>query len=322
MALLRTPPACLQVLVIVLLVLVPLYLQDLMPLFIAEFLQIFRRKKQAPHAEDAQKLQEEQMQLISRTPRGPIVGGNWKCNPEKSTSIELLCKAVNKCDTRQCELYVCPSTMHLAYMPGMIENETVLCAQNCNFVGTGAYTGEVAPEQLQDMGVHWVLLGHSERRQHFKEDDQLLLEKMEYALSVGMKVVFAFGEKKSHREQGKTMEFCIQQLQKVKHLLDPARVVLAYEPVWAIGTGLVATPEMAQETHRAIRCWIATNVSTRVAAAIRIQYGGSVSASNAADLASQPDIDGFLVGGASLQPQFIEIVATLVAAKASPNATA
>merc|ERR1711908_98767 len=168
-------------------------------------------------------------------------------------------------------------------------------------------------------GLKWVLLGHSERRELFKEDDGLLATKLAYVLEKGMNCVFCIGEKKEERESGATMEVCKKQLEQIKGMLDPSRVVIAYEPVWAIGTGLTATPEMAQETHRQIRSWIASNVSSAVAEQIRIQYGGSVKASNAPDLAKMPDIDGFLVGGASLKPDFHTIVKATAEAKAAPR---
>eukprot|EP00965_Chrysotila_dentata_P197420 6178174-Pleurochrysis_carterae.AAC.1 len=131
------------------------------------------------------------------------------------------------------------------------------------------------------------------------------------ARNQGMNVVFAIGEKKEERESGQTMEVCIRQLSAVKSLLDPRRVVIAYEPVWAIGTGLVATPEQAQQAHADIRAWIKDNVSARAAKGMRIQYGGSANGKNAPDLSKQPDIDGFLVGGASLKPEFASIVAAI-----------
>merc|ERR550525_585452 len=171
---------------------------------------------------------------------------------------------------------------------------------------------------MKDLGIEWVLIGHSERREYFSESDELLAQKLKYILDAGLKCVFCIGEKLPEREKGleATMAVCIQQMEQIKTLLDPTKVVIAYEPVWAIGTGVTATAEQAQETHAAIRKWISTNVSPDCAAAIRIQYGGSANAKNAPELSACPDIDGFLVGGASLKPEFVDIVKAISEAKA------
>jgi len=200
---------------------------------------------------------------------------------------------------------------------GKFTNDAVVCPQNCSVTGCGAYTGETSVEQLQLLGVSWVLLGHSERRELYGETDALLAKKLACCLKRGQKVVYAIGEKKDERESGRTREVLVSQLTPIKHMLFPKTVVIAYEPVWAIGTGLVATPAMAQETHKEIREWIAENVSEYCAATIRIQYGGSANAKNAPDLSAQPDIDGFLVGGASLKPEFADIVSAISVAKQS-----
>jgi len=252
-------------------------------------------------------------------PRKPIVGGNWKCNPEKVEALEGLIANINACDTEKCDVYVCPSPLHVGLCCGKFTNGALVCPQNCNFKGCGAFTGEMAVEQMLDMGIEWVLIGHSERREYFAESDELLATKLKYILEKGLKCVFAIGEKLPEREKGMeaTMAVCIKQLEQVKDLLDPAKVVIAYEPVWAIGTGVTATPEQAQETHAAIRAWISANVSADVAEGIRIQYGGSANAKNAPDLSACPDIDGFLVGGASLKPEFADIVKAISAAKSA-----
>jgi len=252
--------------------------------------------------------------------RRPIVGGNWKCNPASASKLPELIANINACDTAKCDVYVCPSPLHVALCTGKFTNGAEVAPQNCNFAGTGAYTGEMAVDQMADMGVKWVLLGHSERRGEFglptpKESNALLATKLAYVLEKGLNCVFCIGEPLPIREKGigaVTAE-CIKQLTDVKGMLDPARVVIAYEPVWAIGTGVTASPEQAQETHKAIREWIAKEVSPSVAAGIRIQYGGSANAKNAPDLSAMPDIDGFLVGGASLKPEFAQIVAACAA---------
>jgi triosephosphate isomerase len=255
--------------------------------------------------------------------RTPIVGGNWKCNPDSPDKLDGLIANINACDTSGCEVYVCPSPLHVSYCVGKFTNGAQVAPQNCNFTGCGAYTGEMAVDQMAAMGIQWVLLGHSERRGEFglptpKESNQLLATKLAYVLEKGLNCVFCIGEPLPIREKGldATVAECINQLTDIKGMLDPARVVIAYEPVWAIGTGVTASPEQAQETHAAIRKWIAETVSPDVAAKIRIQYGGSANAKNAPDLSAMPDIDGFLVGGASLKPEFVDIVSAIAKANA------
>merc|ERR1711934_846408 len=254
--------------------------------------------------------------------RTPIVGGNWKCNPTDPAAIDGLIANINACDTSKCEVYVCPSPLHVALVNGKLSSGVKVAPQNCNFTGPGAYTGEMAVDQMAAMGIEWCLIGHSERRGEFglptpAESNQLLATKLAYILEKGLKCVFCIGEPLPVREQGvdAVLAECAKQLEDVKELLDPDRVVIAYEPVWAIGTGVTASPQQAQETHAAIRNWIAQNVSAECAANIRIQYGGSANAANAGELSACPDIDGFLVGGASLKPEFADIVSAISAAK-------
>jgi triosephosphate isomerase len=177
-------------------------------------------------------------------------------------------------------------------------------AQNSHQVSNGAFTGELSVDLLKDLNVDWVILGHSERREIFKESSDLIGDKVAFALKNNLKVIACCGEKLEDRQAGKTMDVVISQLEGITSKITADQwknVVLAYEPVWAIGTGVVATPAQAQETHHQIREWLAKNVSQEVANEVRIQYGGSVNAANCGELQSQPDIDGFLVGGASLK---------------------
>lgn len=248
-------------------------------------------------------------------PRRPIVGGNWKCNPDTPEKLTELIANINACDTSKCDVYVCPSNLHVGMVYDKFTNGAKVAPQNCNFKGCGAFTGEMAVDQMLNMGMEWVLIGHSERRGEFglptpAESPQLMATKLAYILEKGMKCIFAIGEPLPIREKGidAVIEECIKQLVDIKGLLDPAKVVIAYEPVWSIGTGVTASPEQAQETHAAIRKWISENVSPECADGIRIQYGGSANAKNAPDLSKCPDVDGFLVGGASLKPEFAEIV--------------
>jgi len=180
--------------------------------------------------------------------------------------------------------------------------------------GVGAYIGEVSVELFVDSGVRWTLTGHSERRVGFGfpgETSEVVGRKTAAAIKAGMSVIACIGEKLHERESGITMDVCAEQLSAIKAALkeeDWAKVVIAYEPVWAIGTGKVATPQQAEETHAQIREWIANNVSSQVAERVRIIYGGSAKANNCVSLISCPNIDGFLVGGASLLPEFVDII--------------
>jgi len=258
---------------------------------------------------------------VAMRARRPVVGGNWKCNPDSMSQLDGLIKNIQACDTSKCDVYVCPSPIHVAYCSDKFSNGADVTPQNCNFTGCGAYTGEMSVEQMKDLGMNQVLIGHSERRGEFgifpMDDNTTLATKLKYILDAGMKCVFCIGEPKEIREKGLDAVLAEMdvQLKQIYSLLDADKVVIAYEPVWAIGTGLTASPEDAQATHKGIRELISKNASAAVADAIRIQYGGSANAANAADLSAQPDIDGFLVGGASLKPEFKDIVAAISAAK-------
>lgn len=261
--------------------------------------------------------------------RKPVVGGNWKCNPTNPSDLPALVEQMNQCDTLNCDVYACPSPLHVGLVYDKFKGP-VCCPQNCGYMGTGAYTGEMAVEQMQAMGIGWVLIGHSERRGEFgletpAESSELLAKKMQKIKEKGLKCVLAIGEPLPIREKGldEVIKYCAEQLEPCKAYLDPNSVVIAYEPVWAIGTGVSASALQAQETHAALRAWLSKNVSPECADAMRIQYGGSANAKNAAELSACPDIDGFLVGSASLKPEIKDIVAALVAAKcpSAPPAT-
>jgi len=186
-----------------------------------------------------------------------------------------------------------------------------VAAQDVSQYGRGAYTGNITADQLTDANIKWTLTGHSERRSLFGETDQDVALKTKVAVENGLNVMLCIGEQLEERESGKTGEVNARQLQAVVEELTEGQwgnVVIAYEPVWAIGTGKVATPEQAQDTHAEIRDWLAENVSPAVAGATRILYGGSVNGGNCADLITNRDIDGFLVGGASLKPEFKDII--------------
>lgn len=258
--------------------------------------------------------------------RRPIVGGNWKCNPASALELSDLVRNFDGCAQYldKCDVYVCPSNLHVSLVKDSFAPGISVAPQNCNFGGCGAYTGEMAVDQIKDLGMKTVLIGHSERRGEFglptpAESNHLLATKLQYILDQGLNCIFCIGEPLPVREQGinAVLNECISQLQDIVPILralqDKSRVVIAYEPVWAIGTGVTATPEQAQETHAAIRDWLEQAVDSYTASQIRIQYGGSANAQNAPELAACPDIDGFLVGGASLKPDIVDIVASIAA---------
>jgi triosephosphate isomerase len=178
-----------------------------------------------------------------------------------------------------------------------------VAAQNVYNKPNGAFTGEISVSQLKDLGVHWTILGHSERRTLLGETDEVVASKTKFAIDGGVSVIWCCGESLAEREAGETIAVIERQLAALAAQLTPAdwkSVVIAYEPIWAIGTGKVATVQQAQEVHEAIRKWLRANVSEEVAEETRILYGGSVNGKNCKDLAKEKDIDGFLVGGASL----------------------
>merc|ERR1719277_256962 len=188
-----------------------------------------------------------------------------------------------------------------------------VATQNVSATGFGAFTGELAAEHLEDCGIGWTLIGHSERRKLYGETDADTAKKVERCQEKGIKVIFCIGESLEEREAGKTDEVNKRQLSAVLSAVkDWDSIVIAYEPVWAIGTGKVATPDQAQDAHAAIRKMIASAVSEEVAQSVRILYGGSVTPDNCKELIGKPDIDGFLVGGASLKPTFTDIITACV----------
>lgn len=196
-----------------------------------------------------------------------------------------------------------PPALYLLLAQAEAKNGVKVAAQNIFDKGNGAYTGEISAPQLSDAGVEWVILGHSERRAIFGESDEFVASKTKAALDGGLSVILCCGESLEEREAGNTNEVVIRQLSPVADKVkDWSKIVVAYEPVWAIGTGKVATTQQAQEAHEAIRKWLRSTVSEKAADETRILYGGSVSEKNCKELSTQKDVDGFLVGGASLKP--------------------
>ncbi|MGJ1267700.1 triose-phosphate isomerase [Sphingobacterium spiritivorum] len=249
--------------------------------------------------------------------RKKIVAGNWKMNLDYQSGVSLFSEIVNMVKDEvigQQEVVVCSPAIHL-YSLGQLAHTAVnvsVGAQNIHQAESGAYTGEISAAQVKSVGAEYVILGHSERRAYFGETDELLAEKVNIALKHGLKPIFCIGETKEERESGKFFDIIRTQLEKgLFHLSAEqfGQVVLAYEPVWAIGTGLTASPEQAQEVHAFIRETLANQYDQQLADNTTILYGGSCNPSNAPDLFSQKDIDGGLIGGASLKSRdFTDIV--------------
>lgn len=242
-----------------------------------------------------------------------VIGGNWKSNGDVDFATKHITDNLNTAefDTEKVEVVIAPTDIHLTTVKSLANKKINVSAQDLSQYGRGAYTGNVTADQLTDIGIKWTLTGHSERRTLFHETDQDVAVKTKIAIENGMNVMVCIGELLEQRESGETDEVNARQLQAVADELTEGQwgnVVIAYEPVWAIGTGKVATPEQAEETHAHIRAWLHENISEDVACATRILYGGSVNGENAGTLIGQPNIDGFLVGGASLKPEFKDII--------------
>ena len=243
--------------------------------------------------------------------RQKIVAGNWKMNGSKE-SISLLISGLLEMEDSNSEVVVAPSFPYLSQVESLISGSViVLAAQNVSQEVKGAFTGEVSASMLGDFGVKYVLLGHSERRSLYGEIDALVASKVKAVLDFGLVPMLCVGETLAEREAGKTLEVCERQIQAVIDVVGIAAfegLVIAYEPVWAIGTGLSASAEQAQEVHKAIREFLAQS-SESVSQKVQILYGGSVKASTSSALFQMPDVDGALVGGASLDAkEFIAIV--------------
>ncbi|NVM34722.1 MAG: triose-phosphate isomerase [Candidatus Lokiarchaeota archaeon] len=239
--------------------------------------------------------------------RKPIIGGNWKMNRgtpnETIEMLESLVPQVEGIDTVDIVIATPFTALTKAYE--IIKDTNIkLGAQNMYFEDKGAFTGEISPQFLKEIGVEYVILGHSERRDIFKESDTLINKKLKKALSISLKPIVCIGEHLEEREAGKTMhkiEYQINETFKDLSKEEMRKIIIAYEPIWAIGTGKTATPEQAEEIHIFIRNLLSQKFDKETADSIRIQYGGSIKPINAEDLFNKKNIDGGLVGGASLQ---------------------
>ena len=244
--------------------------------------------------------------------RRKIIAGNWKMNMTPSEAVTLVETLKPLVANEEVDVVFCvPAIDIIPVMAAAKGSNIQVGAENMYFEEKGAYTGEISPAMLTDVGVKYVVLGHSERREYFAETNETVNKKMLKAFEHGITPIMCCGESLEQREQGVTMDFIRQQV-KVGFLnvtADQAKTaVIAYEPIWAIGTGKTATTEQAQEVCKAIRECIAAIYDEATAEAIRIQYGGSVNAATDPELFAQPDIDGGLVGGAALKPDFGKIV--------------
>ncbi|KAK1668118.1 hypothetical protein QYE76_056277 [Lolium multiflorum] len=244
-------------------------------------------------------------------PRKFFVGGNWKCNGT-SDDVKKIVTVLNEAEVPSedaAEVVVSPPFVFLQQTKGLLRLDFAVAAQNCWVRKGGAFTGEISAEMLVNLQVPWVILGHSERRALLSESNDFVADKVAYALGQGLKVIACIGETLEQREAGTTMDVVAAQTKAIaEKISDWTNIVLAYEPVWAIGTGKVASPAQAQEVHDGLRKWLHANVGPAIAESTRIIYGGSVNGANCKELAAQPDLDGFLVGGASLKPEFVDIV--------------
>lgn len=245
--------------------------------------------------------------------RAKIVAGNWKMNKNAAETEMLLAELSAKLPDSDAEVMVSPTYVNLASAVQTLNNSKIeVIAQNMHYAENGAFTGEISADMLLAIGIDTVIIGHSERRAYFAESDEILSKKVITALRKGMRVVFCFGEELNDRQSGNHFKLVENQLKNVLFNLKPSawtNIILAYEPVWAIGTGETASPEQAQEMHAFIRKTISEAFDSTIATNVSILYGGSVKPGNAQEIFSKPDVDGGLIGGAALvADDFIAII--------------
>ena len=243
---------------------------------------------------------------MNKALRKAVIAGNWKMNKTPAEAKELIAAIAPLVKDAGCEVIACTPFVDLSAAQEAAQGTNIqIGAENCHWEKSGAYTGEISAEMLSSMGVNIVIIGHSERRQYFGETDMTVQKRVRAALDAGLTVILCVGETLEQREQGITSELVAMQTKIALGGVSKEelkRVIIAYEPVWAIGTGKTATAEQANEVCHTIRECIASVYSQAAADGITIQYGGSMNAGNAAELLAQPDVDGGLIGGASLKP--------------------
>ena len=236
--------------------------------------------------------------------RKKVIIGNWKMNNDKKETENLLLNLKNKTWDKEIEVKVSPSFVNLEYAQKILKNSSIeVVAQNMHYEEKGAFTGEISYKMLKSINVNSVIIGHSERRTLFYENDNTIKRKIKTALNNEMKVIFCFGESLEDRKEERHIKIISKQLDVIMNDLKINhwdQIILAYEPVWAIGTGLNATPEQAQEIHKHVREQIATTFNKNLSNSVQILYGGSLKPNNSKEIFFQPDIDGGLIGGASL----------------------
>ena len=241
----------------------------------------------------------------------PLIVGNWKMHCLKAESLDLAKAIAEEARNFKAEIAICPPAIWLDAVADILQNEKVLLgAQDCHMMQSGAHTGDIAATMLKNVGCRYVLVGHSERRQNHAETDAIIKAKAESAITAGLCPIICIGETEIQRAEGATFAVISSQIDGAIPMMATAEnCVIAYEPIWAIGTGNTATPEDAQDVHDHIRTYLQTCLSDNAALAMRILYGGSMKPENAAALLAQPDIDGGLIGGASLKADdFIKII--------------
>ena len=248
--------------------------------------------------------------------RSKIVAGNWKMNKNLEETEALLTELAAKLPNTQAEVMVAPTFVNLAGAVSTLESSVIeVIAQNMHFAENGAYTGEISADMLLNIGIDTVIIGHSERRAYFGENDEILAKKVTTALDKGIRVMFCFGEELEDRKSGSHFSVVESQLKNALFSLDASawsNIILAYEPVWAIGTGETASPEQAQEMHAFIRKTITEAYDTSIANNVSVLYGGSVKPANAEEIFGKPDVDGGLIGGASLvADDFVAIIKSI-----------
>lgn len=244
--------------------------------------------------------------------RRKVVAGNWKMNKTPKETVTLLEALKEKADTNECDVVFCVPAIDIYPAMNLLRYTNIkLGAQNMFYEDSGAYTGEISPTMLTDAGVKYVIIGHSERRAYFSETDEIVNKKVKKAFESGLTPIICVGETLEQRESNITIDFVRIQIKKAFENIskeDAVNSIIAYEPIWAIGTGKTATSAQAEEVCAAIRSCIKEIYDSQTGEEIRILYGGSVNSSNAKELFSMPDIDGGLVGGASLKPDFDTII--------------
>ena len=250
---------------------------------------------------------------MNKAKRRVVIAGNWKMNKNRAEAKALITELLPLVKEAGCEVVICTPYTNLETALALTEGSNVkVGAENCHWAESGAFTGEISAPMLKELGVQYVIIGHSERRQYFGETDETVAKRVRAALESGLEVILCVGETLEQRELGITMELIALQVKSALAGVPAEKLrkcVIAYEPVWAIGTGKTATAEQAAEVCTFIRTTVRHLYGARIARSITIQYGGSMKPANAAELLGQPDIDGGLIGGAALNAaDFVEII--------------